>query len=464
MTEWRLVELEPLKASCGSLPSRIIVPEGATELEEGTLNRAVAAGWARSFSTAHPDDPMALELEPLMRKDPVWERVADPLADERWDEALPLLEEILRIDPADAAARFNRASAWRNLGRPGEAYAEFEAVRPNFDDEAVYHANVARTLEELDRGGEAIGHYERALEGLPGDAFILERLAALGHIVLVEGAAGEPVYISAGDFAEAVRGDLARHTDEPDYLASVAATLLEQDQVDLARTSAELALAAAPDHAGARLFLSVALARLGRLPEALAAVNLHVAAVPASAAGHVHRAHVLYALGRTEESHRAAERSLELDPNAMPAMQLLVAGDDGPAAALGRATALAERLPRAWGPRQLAGDLHLGLGDVDGALAAYERSIDLGASDDAIRSALGELGRLGKIEELVRLADGVTGLATRDSGLRWNVAAGYAEAGREGEARIVFASIAHDSAAPPDIRAAAEQRMAELAS
>ena len=464
MTEWRLVELEPLKAACGSLPPRIIVPQGASELEDGTLNRAVAARWARTFSAAHPGDPMALELAPLMRKDPLWEQVADPLGAERWEEALPLLEQILEIDPADAAARFNRASAWRNLDRPDQAYAEFEAIRPNFDDEAVYHANVARTLEELDRGAEAVTHYERALEGLPGDAFILDRLAALGRLVLVEGPEGEPLYVAAAEFADAVRSDLAQHADDADHLASVSATLLEQDQVDLARAAAELALAADAGLTGARLFLSVALARLGQLDDALAAVDRHLADVPASAAGHVHRAHVLYALDRLEESHAAAERVLELDPNAMPAMQLLVAGDDGPEAALGRATALADRLPRAWGPRQLAGDLSLGVGDEAAAVGHYARSIELGASDEAGRAALGALGRRGRIEELVQLADQLPGLATRDAGLRWNVAAGYAEAGRAGEARIVFASIAHDSAAPPDIRAAAEQRMAQLAS
>jgi len=464
MTDWRLVELEPLKAACGSLPHRILVPQGADELEQGTLNRAVAARWARVFAEEHPDDPMAVELRPLMAKDPIWERAAAPLQAEDWATALPLLEEILRLDPGDAAARFNRASAWRNTGRTEQALAEFEAIRRNFDDEGVYHANVGRTLEELGREAEAAAAYERALASLPGDAFVLDRLAALGRIVLVEGADGQPMYVGVDDFADAVRSDLAQHAEDPDYLASVAATMLEQNQVDLALSASELALAARPDHAGAQLFRSVALARLGRLEEALTAVDRHVSDVPASAAGHVHRAHVLYALGRHDEARAAAERTLELDPDAVPALQLLVAGDDGPAAALGRAVALADRLPRAWGPRHLAGDLALASDDGGAAVGHYEQAIELGASDEAIRTALGELGRRGRIDDLVHLADQLSGLATRDAGLRWNVAAGYAEAGRAGEARIVFASIAHDGTAPPDLRAAAEERMARLPS
>jgi len=41
------------------------------------------------------------------------------------------------------------------------------------------------------------------------------------------------------------------------------------------------------------------------------------------------------------------------------------------------------------------------------------------------------------------------------------VAAGYEAVGRVDEARIVFASIAHDSSAAPDVRAAAQTRLDE---
>jgi hypothetical protein len=95
-------------------------------------------------------------------------------------------------------------------------------------------------------------------------------------------------------------------------------------------------------------------------------------------------------------------------------------------------------------------------------MGLYERAVELGADDLAVRSLLGELGRRGRIDDLCEIADRLPGLATRDAGLRWNVAAGYEEAGRTGEARIVFASIAHDEQVPPDLRAAAEERVAAL--
>ena len=462
MTDWQVVELDPLQASTGSLPARIVVPQGARELEEGALTRTQAATWAEQFSGEHPDAPLTAELQPLVRKEPLWQQASGPLEQEDFATALPLLEQIVAIDPSDAAARFNRASAYRNLGRPEQALDEFGRIEQAFAQEGVYHANVGRTLEELGREDDAAQAYERSLELLPGDAFVLDRLAALGRLVLVQGAEGEPLYVPAAEFEEAVRSDLAQHAEDGPYLRNAAAALLDQGRDDVARNAAQLALAVDENDLESRLYLSVAFARLGRLEEALAEIDRHLAGEPASAVGHLHRAQLLYGLERREEAEQEAERTLELDPNALPAAQLVVAGDDGPEAALERARALVERTPGAWAPLHVAGDLSLALGDEDAAVELYEQAVELGAADDPVRELLGELGRRGRIDDLVRIADSIPALATRDPGLRWNVAAGYTEAGRTGEARIVFASIAHDESAPPDLRAAAEERVAAL--
>jgi Flp pilus assembly protein TadD len=173
---------------------------------------------------------------------------------------------------------------------------------------------------------------------------------------------------------------------------------------------------------------------------------------------------VLFALGRRDEANAAARRTLELDPNDVGAIQVLVAGDDGPAGALGRLQPIADANPSAWGPSRVAGDLAMADGDVDAAVGHWRRAVESGGDDATIGTLLGELGRAGRIDELVEIADGVTRLADRDPGLRWNVAAGYAESGRSGEARIVFASIAHDARVPGDMRAAAQERVTDLES
>jgi tetratricopeptide (TPR) repeat protein len=452
---FRIEELEPRLAAKASLPQRVPVPEEVAAAGEFTITRQAAAAWAAEYLREHPGDP---ELERLIAKEEHWKALETPLLSEDWAGAIPILEQILEIDPADAQARFNLASALRGTGRPEEALTLLDGIAGVFDDEGVYHANVARTHEALGDRDAAVASYHRALELLPGDGFVLDRLAALGDLVAAFGPDGQPVYVDAADFAESVRQDIAQHADDPDYLAGVADVLLSQGHADLARNAAELALASQPERPDALLLAGIAQAQLGHAEVALELLDRHLALEPQSAAGHSQRAQVLHRMGRTNEAREEALRAFELDPNDMITVQTAVAGDDGPAAVLDRITPLTELKPGAWAPWRVAGDVLRTVGDEEAAMAHWRRAVDLGADDATVGMYLGELGRTGRIDELVEIADGLTLLAERDPGLRWNVASGYAEAGRDAEARIVFASIAHDERVPPDLRAAAAER------
>jgi tetratricopeptide (TPR) repeat protein len=463
MTEWDALDLDALAAARASLPVTIMAPRGVPEREPGAqFTRATAAAWARDFVEEHPDDPRGAPLRPLIEKEPLWAELEPLLADEEWVPARALLERVLELDPGDASARFNRASALRNLGEPEAALEEFLAVRPTFDDQAIYHANLGRTHEDLGQDAQAVTAYRRTLELDPGNAFALNRLVALGQLVIAAGAQGEPVYVERADFEEAVRSDLAQNDANPAYLANAANVLLDQGHADLARAAAQLALAADPANEEAHLVLGTALTRLGDAEAGLRELDGHVERVPASAVGQTQRAHALYVAGRRDEARAAAERALALDPGSVTAAQVAVAGDDGPRAALARAIALAGELPRAWAVWRVAGDLALANDDPDAAVEHFERAIEGGADDTTIGAILGELGQRGRIDDVCRLADGIPRLATRDPGLRWNAASALEQAGRNDEARIVFASIAHDARIPDDLRQAASQRAASL--
>ncbi len=462
MATWEIIELDRRAAPKGSLPLAIAAPTGALEAAGGQLTRARAAAWAREFLAEQPGADIAPALRQLVAKDAVWQAAEPSLAAEDWAAALPLLERIVEIDPTDLAALFNLASAHRGLGDAGKALAELQAIEDGFSDEGLYHANVARTLEELGRRDDAVAAYERALELMPGDAFLIDRLVALGRLVRAFDEGGQAMFVDAGAFGDSVREDLAQHLDDADYLVSVAQALVEGGHDDLARNAAELALVADPDRADARLFAGIALARLGRLEDALAHLDAHVHAVPSSSVGHGHRGHVLGALGRRDEARRAGERAIELDPNDIGAVQLLVAGDDGPEGALRRCEELVARLPRAWAPLRVAGDLALVSGDADRAVSLWLESIASGADDQTMALLLGELGRAERFDEMCEIADDVSRLADRDPGVRWNIANGYAAAGRPDDARLVFRLLVHDDRVAPDLRAASEGRIAEL--
>jgi tetratricopeptide (TPR) repeat protein len=462
MTDWEIVELDRRGAPKGSLPLEIVVPAGGEALAEGGLTRAQAARWAAAFLADNPEAPIAPGLRQLVAKDRVWLEAEPFLLAEDWEAALPLLEQIIEIDPSDLAAYFNLASSHRGLGEAEKALAVLGAIEDGFGDEGVYHANVGRTLELLDRREDAIAAYERALELLPGDGFCLDRLVALGHLVQVTDENGQPLFLAREVFDDSVRTDLAQHTDDPEYLIGVAEALLDGHHDDLARNAAELALAVAPGRSEATLYAGIALARLGRFEEALVHLDDHVRVEPTSAGGHGNRGMVLRALGRVDEAIVAGRRALELNPNDIGAVQIVVAGDDGPGAALRRTEALAATVPDSWAIERIAGDLALAAGDLDEALVRWGRAVALGADDSTLGMMLGELGRVGRIDELCAVADGIMRLSERDPGVQWNVANGYAEAGRTAEARIVFAQIAHAETVEPGLRAAAEARAAEL--
>jgi tetratricopeptide (TPR) repeat protein len=284
------------------------------------------------------------------------------------------------------------------------------------------------------------------------------KLLAEGKLVQVEGPEGQPLYIETEAFDEGVRLDLAENADNAPYLVGVGGLLLEGEHYDLAHAAVELALAADPLSADALLLAGIVEARMGRLDSALGRLDAHLVQAPTSALGQTHRAHVLLGLGRVDDGHAAARRALSLDPNDIGAIQALVAGDDGTAEALGRTKALAGEF-KGWGVLRVAGDLAVSLGDETAAINYWKQATALGADDTTVANLLAQLGQSGRIDELVEIADGLSRLSDRDPSLRWNVAAGYEAAGRDAEARIVFASIAHDPEAALDVRGAAQARL-----
>jgi tetratricopeptide (TPR) repeat protein len=284
------------------------------------------------------------------------------------------------------------------------------------------------------------------------------RLLEEGKLVQVEGPDGQALYIESEAFVEGVRLDLAENSENAPYLVGVGGLLLEGEHYDLAHAAVELALAADPVSADALLLAGIVEARLGQLDTALERLDAHLVQAPTSVLGQTHRAHVLLGLGRSEEGHAAARRALSLDPNDVGAIQALVAGDDGTAAALERTKALAADV-KGWGVLRVAGDLAVSLGDDAAAIDYWKQAAALGADDSTVANLLAQLGQAGRIDELADIADGLSRLSDRDPSLRWNVAAGYEAAGRAAEARIVFASIAHDPTAAPDLRAEAQARL-----
>ena len=322
MDDWILLDIEPLAAARAGLPEQVAVP---VDVDIAASTPADLARFAGAFADAEPDHPLAPELRRVAAKQRPQALAQQALAEHRWDDALVHVEAVLVIDPQDAPARLNRAAALRETGDPAAALAELDAVARVFADVPLFHRNRARVLEDLGEDVRAIAAYREALELTPGDPAVVDRLRALGALTTVSGPDG-PIEVDREALADLVRRDLAMHDEDHGHLSTAARSLLAEGQPDLAATAAVLALAVRDDDEGLRLVLIEALLAADRAGEALGAAERHVAAVPASAIGHEQRAVALARLGRAPEARAAAQRALELDP-AAPAAGRILAGE-----------------------------------------------------------------------------------------------------------------------------------------
>ncbi len=322
MSEWIIVDLDPLAAARAGLPAQVAIP---TDVDAAAVMPSDLVAFAARFAEEEPEHQLAPELRRVGAKQRHRVRVEAALAERRWTDAIAAVDQVLVIDPDDAPVRLNRAAALREAGDARAALADLDAVAGVFGSVALFHRNRGRILEDLGDVTAAVAAYRESLDLAPGDPAVVERLRELGAITTVSGPEG-PIEVDREALADLVRRDLALHDDDHTHLATAARSLLAEGQPDLAATAAVLALAVREDDELTRLVLVDALLAADRLAEALEAVDRHVDAEPASALGHEARAVALSRLKREAEAQSAARRALELDPASARAGRI-VAGD-----------------------------------------------------------------------------------------------------------------------------------------
>ena len=213
--------------------------------------------------------PTPVAPQPRESGDDLLERGKALIAQDRYAEALPLIERATRLLP-------NSFSAWANLGyllnelkRYADALLAHERALALDPSNAIAWYNKGVALNELGRREEALAAYERALALDPADA------AAWNNKGI------------------ALKG-LGRREE--------------------ALVAYERALALDPSNAFAWYNKGVALNELGRYDEALAALERALALDPADAFAWNNKGLALNELGRREEALAAYERALALDP------------------------------------------------------------------------------------------------------------------------------------------------------
>jgi tetratricopeptide (TPR) repeat protein len=448
-----MVKLDERVAAKGGMPIRIPVPkEEIPHVETRGIERDKVVPWIERFVKSFPDSPQAAEFKGVLNKARLWAKAAALLKEGHWQQAGNALTDILKADPNDASAHFNMGAVCRNTGDLEGALDHYAKAEPIFNDEGIFFSNRGRTYQQMGKRVEAIADYHKALELMPGDEFTLQKLAEMGELVEVYGDPKDPKsrsFISRADYAKAVELDLRKNENDFDYLVAAAHRHALEDQSELSRNAAGMALKLNPSHPKPWLYMGIALWRLERYKDAHESMKRHLELDEKSAVGWTNMAKIQFDLGDKEGALGALWKALEIDPNQQDAIELL-AGKNPQVV-----KAIIGKFPSSWAAYAVLSTLE------SSPLASLEKALSLGAPDDVLAAYLGELGKAGQSKRACQVAEGLKDLSTRSPEVRWNAALSYQGAGRKKEARKLLEALARDPNVHPQWRATAQSALRE---
>jgi protein O-mannosyl-transferase len=222
-------------------------------------------------------------------------------------EAVPHLEEALRLRPDFPEAENNLGDDLRQLGRPQEAIPHLERALRLQPDFAEAHNNLGAALMMSDRPAEGIAEFERSLKLKP------EYAVARFNLGLARADAGHPDE-AVRDFAEAVR----LNPDYGDAELNWAVGLAILGRLSEAVPHFERALQLDPGSPAAPFSYARALAAAGLWNDAIRQYNQALELDPGFADAHLGLALALRRVGRLQEANAHDAEAMRLNPNSQP--------------------------------------------------------------------------------------------------------------------------------------------------
>jgi tetratricopeptide (TPR) repeat protein len=223
-------------------------------------------------------------------------------------EAIPHLEQALRLRPNFAQAENNLGDDLRQLDRPQEAIPHLERalqLQPGF---AEAHNNLGVALMMTGRSADGIAEFHQALQRKPQFAM------AYFNLGLAEADAGRTAEAIA-DFAEAVHLDPAHGQAELNWGVALKLTGRFPEAVPHFERASQLM----PESPEAHTQYGHALAEAGRLDAAIAQYEQALRVAPDYAEAHLNLALALRKVGRLQEAHAHYLEAMRLNPAGAPA-------------------------------------------------------------------------------------------------------------------------------------------------
>jgi tetratricopeptide (TPR) repeat protein len=260
-------------------------------LRDGKVEQAVAV--LNAILEADPDDADALYMSGTI----AWQLKFH-------EQAIELYEQAIEVRPDFAEAHLMLGNSLGALNRVDEALAQWRRAIVLKPGNSRAHGNIANTLGKRGDHAGAVESAQRAIN--------LEPTLAAAHLIL--GHARQAMGDAAG--AEpALREAVRLQPDDPECLNGLASLLVEAGRTDEARELLRHSLAGDPANGRARRLLADALTKEGEHEAAEQELARLTVALPDWPEGWVSLAASQRMLGRIDQAVAALQRALALDPD-----------------------------------------------------------------------------------------------------------------------------------------------------
>jgi tetratricopeptide (TPR) repeat protein len=235
---------------------------------------------------------------------------------EKFELAVATYKTVPADDPSFHAAELGRAEALRKLEKLDAASEVLEQLTRSHGDLPIVHVTLGDLMRQMERFGDAVVAYDRALELYPSEEG--------GHWFIYYARAIAHERQDSWEQAEAdFRKALELNPEQPQVLNYLGYSLVEkQIKLDEALDMIERAVAARPDSGYIVDSLGWVLYRLGRYEEAVVHMERAAELMPVDPIVNDHLGDVLWAVGRTREAQFQWTRALSFDPEEKDAVRI----------------------------------------------------------------------------------------------------------------------------------------------
>lgn len=361
---------------------------------------------------AAPGVPGAYLYQLFTRKWPKLTEVGPYFESGRIAEAIPKLVEVLDIDPECPLTCFQLGYCFRVTGELEKSESFYRKALRMAPDAGWIYSNLGRTYEAMGDRPKAVEAYWQALELLPGDRFVLERMVELGELFLIpqegEGDAPAAAFVRREDY-ERKFGEAVEKERNPRNVLRFGWKLLQDRLLQLSIRCFQKALALDPSEGEALLGLGTAYLEAGRFKEAEHSLNEYLETRPDSAVAHLNLFKTYLAQEETDLAWDEIQTAVRLDPDRLDALRQMYSffrETDRSEEGMEYLQELSRDHPASCGPLLALAQARADGEDWEGAQRAFQEALGRSPhNEEALLLYTSEMGKRGLRPELIRLLE-----------------------------------------------------------